>query len=132
MGAWGTNVLENDGALDAMITLGNQRNPRQAVEEYLASEYVEEQLLAVEIIDISLYGVDESVLGSFYEYQEWFEELTKKPMNDLQEEAIRTLDDIKKRDNNWFPAFVKERKKILDKIEKRLKGSLTESDGGTK
>ena len=53
-------------------------------------------------------------------------------MNDLQEEAIRTLDDIKKRDNNWFPAFVKERKKILDKIEKRLKGSLTESDGGTK
>lgn len=132
MGAWGTTVLENDGALDAMITLGNLRNPRQVVEEYLASEYVEEQLLAVEIIDISLYGVDESILGSFYEYQEWFEELTKKPMNDLQEEAIRTLDDIKKRDNNWFPAFVKERKKILDKIEKRLKGSLTESDGGTK
>ena len=132
MGAWGTTVLENDGALDAMITLGNLRNPRQAVEEYLASEYVEEQLLAVEIIDISLYGVDESILGSFYEYQEWFEELTKKPMNDLQEEAIRTLDDIKKRDNNWFPAFVKERKKILDKIEKRLKGSLTKSDGGAK
>lgn len=132
MGAWGTTVLENDGALDAMITLGNLRNPRQVVEEYLASEYVEEQLLAVEIIDISLYGVDESILGSFYEYQEWFEELTKKPMNDLQEEAIRTLDDIKKRDNNWFPAFVKEKKKILDKIEKRLKGSLTESDGGTK
>ena len=132
MGAWGTTVLENDGALDAMITLGNLRNPRQAIEEYLASEYVEEQLLAVEIIDISIHGVDESILGSFYGYQEWFEELTKNPMNDLQEEAIRTLDDIKKRDNNWFPAFVKERKKILDKIEKRLKGSLTESDGGAK
>ena len=132
MGVWGTTVLENDGALDAMITLGNLRNPRQAVEEYLASEYVEEQLLAVEIIDISIHGVDESILGGFYEYQEWFEELTKNPMNDLQEEAIRTLDDIKKKDNNWFPAFVKERKKILDKIEKRLKGSLTESDGGAK
>ena len=88
--------------------------------------------MAVEIIDISIHGVDESILGSFYGYQEWFEELTKNPMNDLQEEAIRTLDDIKKRDNNWFPAFVKERKKILDKIEKRLKGSLTESDGGAK
>ena len=132
MGAWGTTVLENDGALDAMITLGNLRNPRQAVEEYLASEYVEEQLLAVEIIDISLHGIDESILGRFYEFQEWFEELTKNPMNDLQEEAIRTLDDIKKRDNNWFPAFVKERKKILEKIEKRLKGSLTKSDGGAK
>lgn len=132
MGAWGTTVLENDGALDAMITLGNLRNPRQAVEEYLTSEYVEEQLLAVEIIDISIHGVDEGILGSFYEYQEWFEELTKNPMNDLQEEALRTLDDIKKKDNNWFPAFVKERKKILDKIEKRLKGSLTESDGGAK
>ena len=88
--------------------------------------------MAVEIIDISIHGVDESILGSFYEYQEWFEELTKNPMNDLQEEAIRTLDDIKKRDNNWFPAFVKERKKILEKIEKRLKGSLTKSDGGAK
>ena len=55
MGSWGIEVLENDTALDLIPSLVKNGSLKRTVERLLLSaEYIDERLLAVEIVDISL------------------------------------------------------------------------------
>lgn len=121
MGAWGTEVLTNDTALDLMFDLSKSSCIKKTTYNLLTeAEYLEERLLAVELVDISINGVDESILGGLYDYNDWFQKLTENPMESLREEALKALEHVKANDNGWFPAYQRERKVILQKIEERL------------
>lgn len=125
MGSWGVEVLENDTALDLMYSLVKNGSLKRTVESLLLSaEYIDERLLAVEIVDISLNGIDKSIIGSMYDYEEWFEKLTLQPMTELKEEAICALEHVKENDLKWFPAYQGARRDLLQKIEARLKSTV--------
>ena len=125
MGSWGVEVLENDTALDLIHSLVKNGSLKRTVERLLLSaEYIDERLLAVEIVDISLNGIDKSIIGSMYGYEEWFEKLTLQPMAELKEEAICALEHVKENDLNWFPAYQVARRDLLQKIEARLKSTV--------
>ena len=84
---------------------------------------IDELLLAVEIVDISLNGIDEEILGSLYGYEEWFKNIEKMEMEDLKPDAIRSIKDILEDQdelNRWAPPYRKDRRRLLEKIEKRL------------
>ena len=75
------------------------------------------------MIDISLNGVDEAILGSCYEYEETFELLTTRPMQDLVEEALEAalVTYWIEESMEWgTKEMTEERKEILRKIAKRL------------
>ena len=125
MGSWGIEVLENDTALELIPSLVKNGSLKRTVERLLLSaEYIDERLLAVEIVDISLNGIDKSIIGSMYGYEEWFEKLTLQPMAELKEEAIYALEHVKENDLNWFPAYQGARRNLLQKIEARLKSTV--------
>ena len=119
MGAWSHEVLSNDRALDTMIDL-EESNDIKADLLKLFDGDIDEKLLAVEIVDVSLNGVDESILGSLYGYEEWFKEIEKTPMNDLLLKSIRTIKYIKEHDKGWVPDVREQRMELLETIEKRL------------
>ncbi len=134
MGAWGYKVLQNDIALDLMSTFSklstSNGEASDVVKMYLkGSEYTEERLLAAEVVDIALNGVDEKILGSTYGYDEWFNTIHKngrffKPMVDMAVKAVRNID-VKK--EGWFnPSDAANRTKLLKKIERRLSGEIAE------
>lgn len=120
MGAWGVNVMENDRVLDTMYEIVGRTDFSEVVRDLIDSSYVEKQLLGVEMVDISLNGIDETILGCLYDYEEFFNKVSKNPMNDLLGLAKETLFKIKKKDCGWVPSAVRERNRLLDKIEKRL------------
>lgn len=123
MGAWGHKLLENDLALDLMFELTSTKDVKDSVLNILNnSTFVDELILAVEIIDISLNGLDDSILGNLFEYKEWFEKLTEEPMTDLKDTAMETMQHIRKDDRGWFPSAIRNRNDLLNRIEERLKG----------
>lgn len=126
MGAWNYQVLTNDLALDfmAVISTKNNNNIKSNIKELLEKNccYLEEVLLMVEIIDISLNGIDEDILGGFYGYKKWFEEIRKNPLTELKNDAIRIIKHIQEIDSGWVDDCKEQRKELLIKIEKRLKG----------
>lgn len=125
MGAWSEEVLENDTALDLMGDMALCKDIKGKVKSLLHNgEYVDEILLAVAIVDTSLNGVDESILGFLYEYEEWFQRLKEAPMEDLRKDAIAALHFVQENDKNWLPKYREARKNILDRIEQRLKGNI--------
>ena len=125
MGAWSEEVLENDTALDLMGDMALCKDIKGKVKSLLHNgEYVDEILLAVAIVDTSLNGVDESILGFLYEYEVWFQKLQETPMEDLRKDAIAALHFVQENDKNWLPKYREPRKNILDRIEQRLKGNI--------
>ena len=121
MGAWSYEVLSNDSALDKMLHLEDSNNIKEDVLKIFDGySDIDEKLLAVEIVDVSLKGVDESILGGFYEYEEWFKAIEKVPMNDLLLKAIRTIKYIKEHDKGWIPDVREQRMELLETIEGRL------------
>ena len=125
MGAWSEEVLENDTALDLMGDMALCKDIKGKVKSLLHNgEYVDEILLAVAIVDTSLNGVDESILGFLYEYEEWFQRLKEAPMEDLRKDAIAALHFVQENDKNWLPKYRESRKNILARIEQRLKGNI--------
>ena len=123
MGAWGYTVLENDAALDAMGELEKSKNLKSSLMMLLCSDYIEEKLLAVEVIDISLNGINESFLGSFYQYESWFRSVAEQPMPDLREKALNVLEEIilKEDANNlWVASCRDARRQLLLDIKSRL------------
>lgn len=121
MGAWDIGVLNNDAALDAMYDFEETIDIKGCTKKYLESDYIDEALLAVEIIDISLNGVDKEILGGFYGYEGFFKKVEKVSMPELKEDAIKTLHHIQKGDTGWTSEVSRKRKSLLKKIEKRLK-----------
>lgn len=132
MGAWGYEVLENDTALDLMYTL-EKYNPAATnfpicIEGILNnSDYLDELLLAVEIVDISLNGVNKNILGSFYSYKNWFLQIETNPMPHLRALALSRLNyicEVESEESLWLDSA--KREKVLKKIEKRLKADKKE------
>lgn len=125
MGAWGYKVLHNDDALDLMGDLSDSTNIKSDIYAILHGEhYNSEFLLAIEIVDISLNGIDRNILGSFYDYEEWFRKIEKNPMEDLRADAVHVLKCIQENEEKyggWVESVKEERRQLLIKIENRLK-----------
>ena len=121
MGAWSYEVLSNDSALDMLSDIEDSKNITEDIIKILDEDTcVDKKLLAIEIIDISLNGIDEEILGGIYEYENWFKEIEKKPMNDLLTKAIQNIRYIKEHDDGWVERVKGQRKELLIKIENRL------------
>ena len=127
MGAWSYEVLTNDYALDLMGDLEDSKDIKTDIYNVLHGEWwgTHEFLLAVEIVDISLNGIDEDILGSFYGYKDWFKKIEQTPMEDLKDDAIHVIKFIQKVEEEhggWVEDCKEPRKQLLAKIEKRLNG----------
>lgn len=134
MGAWSYQVLTNDTALDLMGDLVTSKDIKTTIYNILHKKYdvyeftlygLSELLLAVEIIDISLNGIDEEILGSLYDYDNWFKKVENTPMGDLRNEAIHAIHVIQVIDekSGWRQDVKEDRKQLLIEIESRLKGT---------
>ena len=125
MGAWSYKVLTNDSALDVLDELSHSQDIEADVYNILHGEYnMDEFLLAVEIVDVSLNGIDEDILGGFYGYENWFGKIETIPMKNLIEDAIHVIKFIQKNEekhNGWVEDVKENRKQLLIKIENRLK-----------
>ena len=73
MGAWSYDVLGNDSALDLMGDLEDSKHIKTDIYNILHGKHdMHEFLLAVEIVDISLNGIDEDILGGYlYDYDDY-------------------------------------------------------------
>ena len=121
MGAWGYEVLCNDRALDVMSSIEKSKNIKGSILKLFQnkdSDYIDEIVLGCELVDISINGIDEKILGSTYNYDKFFKSLT----NDLElkDKAIEMIKFAQENDNDWFPSVKKERADLLKRIEKRL------------
>lgn len=125
MGAWSYEVLTNDYALDMMGELVASKDIKTDVHNIFHSKHdTHEFLLAVEIVDISLNGVDKNILGGFYEYEDWFKKIEETPMEDLRADAIyiiKFIQDTEAKHGGWVESVKEDRKQLLTKIENRLK-----------
>lgn len=120
MGAWSYEVLSNDRALDAMWNLADSKNLKENIIELLENGDTNEKVLACEIVDISINGVDKEILGSLYEYEEFFKSIQNNPMIDLRLKAFEMIRYIQKHDSGWIGGVKKQRADLLKKIENRL------------
>lgn len=120
MGAWSYEVLANDYALDVMGNLINNNNLKMEIIQLLENGDTDEKVLACEIVDISINGVDEEILGGLYEYEEFFEKIQNNPMTDLRLKAFETIRYIQKHDGGWIDEVKERRADLLRKIENRL------------
>lgn len=120
MGAWSYEVLSNDRALDAMWNLADSKNLKENVIELFESGDTNEKVLACEIVDISINGIDKEILGSLYEYEEFFKSIQNNPMTDLRLKAFEMIKYIQKHDGGWIGGAKKQRADLLRKIENRL------------
>lgn len=123
MGAWGYEVLSNDSALDEMSTL--EELSGDELYEYVnrlldGSEPHQhyELLLGVELIDISLNGIDASILGYVGEYRNWLNSIVGSDLKLLKSKAITQFNWLWTHDDGWVNPD--ERKAVLLKIRDRL------------
>ena len=140
MGTWDFKVLTNDHALDMMFGLEDIRDIEgmEGLKAHIKKVFhdpesnIDELLLSAEIVDIALNGIDESILGSLYDYEAFFGEVEKSSIGDLRDEAIRTIErieDIERENNIWVPRMVASRRQLLKKIESRLKTNASDKTG---
>lgn len=120
MGAWSYEVLSNDRALDAMWDLVDSKNLKEDIIKLIENGDTDEKVLACEIIDISLNGADEEILGGLYEYEEFFKLIQNNPMTDLRLKAYEMIRYVQKHDGGWIDEVKEQRVDILRKIENRL------------
>lgn len=120
MGAWGYEVLSNDRALDTMYDLIDSKNLKEDIEKLLEYGDREEMVLACEIVDISINGIDEKILGNLYEYEDFFESIQNKSMIDLKLKALEKIRYIQRYDNGWIDRVKEQRANLLNEIENRL------------
>ena len=80
------------------------------------------KVVQAELNYVGSITVDEDLLDAagIYEYENWFKEIEKKPMNDLLTKAIQNIRYIKEHDNGWVERVKEQRKELLLKIENRL------------
>lgn len=120
MGAWSYEVLSNDRALDTMWDLVDSKNLKEDIIKLLENGDTDEKVLACEIVDISISGVDEEILGGLYEYEEFFKLIQNNPMTDLRLKAYEMIRYVQKHDGGWIDEVKEQRVDILRKIENRL------------
>lgn len=120
MGAWSFEVLSNDTALDTMGDLEDSKNIKVDIEKLLDNGSTDEKVLACEIVDISINGINEEILGSLYEYEEFFKEIQNEPFTELRLKAYETIRYVQKHDGGWIDEIKEQRANLLRKIENRL------------
>ena len=116
MGAWSYEVLSNDRALDAMLDLQESKNIKEDITKLLENGNIDEKVLACEIVDISINGVDEEILGGLYGYEEFFKKLQNNPMTDLKLKAFHTIKYVQEHDGGWIDKVKEQRADLLRKI----------------
>lgn len=143
MGTWDTGILCNDSALDLMYDIENLNVEMELVpfiDNYIRNmkdRYVsyEGVFLIIELIDMSLNGVDFEILvnradsfsggaKNLYGYGELFDTIAKNPMPQFLDWAINTFTENRKYEEgniDWVADAIESRKHILDKIWNRLK-----------
>lgn len=120
MGAWSYEVLSNDRALDTMLDLVDSKNLKEDILELLKNGDIDEKVLACEIIDISINGIDEEILGDLYEYEKFFEKIQNDPMTDLRLKAFEAIRYVQEHDGGWIDELKEQMVDLLRKIENRL------------
>lgn len=120
MGAWSFEVLSNDRALDTMSELEDSKDIKADVEKLLDDGDTDEKVLACEIVDISINGINEEILGSLYEYEEFFKSIQSKPIAELRLKAFKTIRHVQKHDGGWIDEVKEQRVDLLRRIENRL------------
>ena len=120
MRAWSYEVLSNDRALDAMWDLQESKNIKEDITKLLENGSTDEKVLACEIVDISINGVDEEILGGLYGYEDFFEKLQNNPMTDLKLKAFKTIKYVQEHDGGWIDKVKEQRADLLRKIGERL------------
>lgn len=120
MGAWSFEVLSNDRALDTMSELEDSKDIKADVEKLLDNGDTDEKVLACEIVDISINGINEEILGSLYEYEEFFKSIQNKPMTELRLKSFETIRYVQKHDGGWVDEVKEQRADLLRRIENRL------------
>ena len=125
MGAWSYEVLSNDSALDMMGDLCVSKNIKTDIYNILHEKHdTHEFLLAVEIVDVSLNGINEEILGGLYDYEGWFKNIKQNPMEDLREDAIHVIkfiEETEEEHGGWVNDVKEDRKQLLIKIDNRLR-----------
>lgn len=90
MGAWGYKVLDNDDALDRLFAFFNEDKYYPArlsafLLDLLCSNSHYDWLLYAAIVDTSIHGIDESLLGGYWDCNTknkiFFEWLTLHPLS---------------------------------------------------
>lgn len=120
MGAWSFEVLSNDRALDVMSELEDSKDIKADVEKLLDDGDTDEKVLACEIVDISINGINEEILGNLYEYEEFFKSIQSKPIAELRLKAFETIRYVQKHDGGWIDEVKEQRADLLRSIENRL------------
>ena len=120
MGAWSYEVLSNDSALDTMWDLVDSKNLKEDILELLENGDIDEKVLACEIVDISINGVDEEILGNLYDYEEFFKSIHGKPMVDLKLKAFETIEYVQEHDGGWIDEIKEQRMNLLMEIKERI------------
>ena len=120
MGAWSYEVLSNDTALDTMWHLVDSKNIKEDIIKLLKNGDMYEKVLACEIVDISINGINKELLGDLYEYEEFFKTIQNNPMTDLRLKAFETIRYIQKHDEGWIEEVREQRADLLRKIENRI------------
>ena len=128
MGAWDCKVMTNDDALDLIEKFVFSNNLERDIKEILESGgentyTLNELLLAAEIVDISINGIDKDILGESYEYEEWFSSLTNAPLYQLKVNALNTvayIHDTEKSHDVWIEEYRLPREQLLIKVRERL------------
>ena len=101
MGAWGYKVLDNDAALDRLYEFFDEDKYYSAkievfLQNLLNSNLESSWLLYAAIVDTSIHGVDESLLGGYWDCSTknkiFFEWLTLHPMPTLVPYALECID----------------------------------------
>jgi len=95
MGAWGYKVLQNDYACDQLSRYLTTDPLRNFVLSLFDDGDEFDIMLGVAIVDASINGVDQELLGGWGDYQkegeEFFKNLSSEPLTDLVPDAIREL-----------------------------------------
>lgn len=101
MGAWGYKVLDNDAALDRLYEFFDDDKYQPAkldvfLVNLLNSNLDSSWLLYAGIVDTSMHGIDESLLGHYWrcntQNKIFFEWLTHHPMPTLVPFALSCID----------------------------------------
>ena len=120
MGAWSYEVLSNDRALDTMWDLVDSKNLKEDILELLEDGDIDEKVLACEIVDISINGIREEILGSLYDYEDFFKSIQNNPMIDLRLKAFETIEYVQEYDGGWIDELKEQRMNLLMGIKERI------------